>query len=852
MSRTQRSALLILFPALLFVLQAFPALAGQNNPEHTATTELLREEPEAQVAGAVSRNDIAVISSRQMDYLTDITVEDVIRRLPGVQVNRSGRPNLHGIGEDRFLVTLDGRRMATTGLGDRSVALSLLSADLIRDVEVIRFNTPDMDADALAGTINLSTRRNAATGRELRIIAGGGGNTRYLQQMSPEARFAVRYADAPRDDLSFAITLSHDVDRRGYESLSLGYGAHDFGNGTVDVYERISPALHMDERSTTAGLLHLTYNPSDITRFQVRGLFSKGRQDRIRHTNSWNANGDWLSPQATGEQGAQGHYGYSAMLNDPEILQHNVTFEGSHLLDRLVIRYNAGWAHGQTRQYRDEMVFELAGLDFEIHSHDTDRPSMLPVNIPLQEDETIDSRRIRFQYMDRVYDDHIDNTFSAGLDLELPVGPLALQAGTHARSTNKEGDFSDTRYTYLRQLTLDQFHKTRHGNFDVLDEYFIPSFVDPYSARSFYTGSRPTFMVDERRHFYRSGIRNYTASEQVYAGYGMAGLQTGPFHIMAGVRVEHTEGTYDGRLVFFDDIGSYVSSADTSVSHGYTNLFPNAQLEYAPSPSTRVVAAYSRSINRPDFNMLAPYELVHVQNETLSRGNPELDPMTSDNLNLFAEQEIAGRTLVTAGLFYKRISGYIHQTSSVIAGGPNDGWTEFKLANSDDEATIYGVEIGVQEQFRYLPGVLANMGMSANYTWSESDYEIAWRSGDVALPGHSPHAVNAALHYEQGRFSGQVTWHYTSETVHSLSSQQALVIAQPSAGETFIDRHSDGWSDLSVAFRLRISQQFRFWADVSNLLRNEYLVYDYDRDLYPVEIEKWGGIGFRAGLRFDL
>ncbi len=72
-------------------------------------------------------------------------------------------------------VTIEGVPMVSTNYQNRGIDLSLLSDDLIKAVEVSKTLRPDMDADALGGTVNL-TLRTAQPGLHYNIRANGGYN----------------------------------------------------------------------------------------------------------------------------------------------------------------------------------------------------------------------------------------------------------------------------------------------------------------------------------------------------------------------------------------------------------------------------------------------------------------------------------------------------------------------------------------------------------------------------------------------------------------------------------------------------------------------------------------------------
>ena len=56
-------------------------------------------------------------------------------------------------------ITINGVRLPSTSGTDRSVDLSLISPELLSGIELFKSPTPDMDGDALGGTVNLNILR---------------------------------------------------------------------------------------------------------------------------------------------------------------------------------------------------------------------------------------------------------------------------------------------------------------------------------------------------------------------------------------------------------------------------------------------------------------------------------------------------------------------------------------------------------------------------------------------------------------------------------------------------------------------------------------------------------------------
>ncbi len=332
--------------------------------------------------------------------------------------------------------------------------------------------------------------------------------------------------------------------------------------------------------------------------------------------------------------------------------------------------------------------------------------------------------------------------------------------------------------------------------------------------------------------------------------------------------MEYTDYESKGRLTEFDRFNRYAETTDTVRSHSRTDFFPNAQIAFAPRDLTRLRMAYSKTIERTAFEVLAPFEFVNRRDTLLFRGNPELDPVISNNLDLYLDHRLMDLGLFSVGVFYKDLSNFQifeERRIEVLKGDytgidplfENQDFTvlpvrERTFRNSDKSATLFGVELSWHQHYAFLPGFLGNFGTWINYTWSESIRETD-REYDVALLYQSPHVVNGALDYTQGRFFTQVAYHWTAEMLSGLQQMPTLAPSIDSTEGVFMDQYQDGWSDLSVTFRFRISDNFRFWADVSRLLGNERVAqYLYSRDLYPVMIDYTAGLRLEMGLRFDL
>ena len=106
---------------------------------------------------------VNVVSEEQIQELPDANAAEALGRLPGISLKRSGGEAqsvvLRGLNEKFSQIQLDGVPIPPTSAGSRGVDLSLFSINSLAGIEVTKALTPDMDADAIAGSVNLVTRK---------------------------------------------------------------------------------------------------------------------------------------------------------------------------------------------------------------------------------------------------------------------------------------------------------------------------------------------------------------------------------------------------------------------------------------------------------------------------------------------------------------------------------------------------------------------------------------------------------------------------------------------------------------------------------------------------------------------
>ena len=222
-----------------------------------------------------ARNDSSAANSvftrDDIDRLQPASVTDLLSRVPGVQVARTGgRGSLPGIfirgtKAAQSLVLVDGQRIANTTSGDSG--LQYLNVDQIERVEVLRGSRSVIyGSDAIGGVIQIFTRRNAEQGLQPRLklgvgshntwerslgLSGGDEHTRFNLGASLDETTGINsthtsfQSDGDHDayrNRSVSLNLSHSfsdeleagfnlLDNRGKSEYDNSFGRYDMASG---------------------------------------------------------------------------------------------------------------------------------------------------------------------------------------------------------------------------------------------------------------------------------------------------------------------------------------------------------------------------------------------------------------------------------------------------------------------------------------------------------------------------------------------------------------------------------------------------------------------------------------------
>ena len=851
-----RQILIAGYTAVILAVTALPAqLSAQDEADADSSTVYLNT-PHSY---GVNTHFSTALNVEDFADFGDISLSKALIRIPGVQSSRDGEINIRGVGYHSYGVSFNGMRLANTGMGTRNINPSAISLDGLQKIQITKVLDPSMDADALAGLINLDTDKVLTDGktRSVSAMLGGEANTTYISRTGPGSRGWLKYAERFSDELSVSVNLGYHQAINSWEELQLDFGAQNFGSGFVDVFNRVSPAVRIDEQGRFTTTADVFFTPDQDNSYYFRAYLNSNDQTFVSHQDSWITGGDFIDPTITGADGEQGSFMHEASRYQLQSSQLALQAGGEHDFDQFIFSYNAGWSQGRSDNQDYTFPFQIDGLNYALNLETKNRPEMEFTNREVQilDDGTVDRQFMIGQNFERTLQDHVNNLISLRTDVEMPFSSGTLKAGLSSRFSAKEGTYDQSSFEYNRTLRMISFNMLREPNRDIEvmnDSYRIPWFVNTSNARDFLESQRPLFTGDDIFNAYQSEIRNYTTDEQIYAAYAMGEFQFGDLDLKAGLRAEFSNTELEGNQITFDENGDIGTIQDDVQSETLLALFPNLQVKYGISDRNNIKVAYSRTIDRIDYFPQSPFLRIHKLDSTIFRGNPGLEPVTSDNVDLKFEQETGEAGMFSVAGFYKMLNNFVEQQQQVIGGGSQyAGYEEVEYVNSDETATVYGVEVSLEQRLLFLPGLLKNLGVFANYTWSQSSYRSVDGRDKMMLPGHSPHVINGALNYQSNRFKAQVTYYWSAPLFSQIATTQQRAPAL-GGGTYYLDRYEDGYKEMSVTASYQLAERFRLWLNANHLLNVQEISYGEERSDYPVSTYQRSGLDLRIGVRFDL
>ena len=790
-----------------------------------------------------------VVSADQVGKFPDSNIGDALKRISGINVQydqgeaRFGQ--VRGTSADLSSVTINGNRVPSAEGETRSVQLDLIPSDMIQTIEVNKVVTPDMDADAIGGSINLVTK-NSPYKRTIAATAGTGYNW-----VSGKAALNLGFTYGDRffnDKLGLMVSASYQNNPAGSDDVEMAYEKNDNGDVVLDEYEVRQYYVTRERQSYS---LALDWEINANHRIDFKGIFNNRNdwENRYRHTYKWDDEtpNEYEVIYETKSGGPDQRY---ARLERQRTM--DFTLGGEHLFGKLKMDWKASYAQaGEERPHERYLAFKKEGIAMNTDWSDIRRPYMSPADGQDILLNATNSNEFELDELTEQFEDIKEKDLKFSLNFELPLAKgryanrLKFGAKVVDKDKNKWIDFYEYKPTDEDAFLTDALGHLLNENRDGYmggDRYKVGNFVEKEYVGDLNLTDANSFEQETK---YDEMCENFEAHETVSAGYLRFDQQLGKkWNLMAGLRLENTHVTYSGYM--YDDgkesdkDESFTKTSERSKS--YLNVLPSVLLKYDASEDFKVRASFTNTLARPKYANLVPN--VIIDKEDIAFGNPELNPTLSYNFDLSAEYYFKSVGLVSAGLFYKKINDFIVDYRQNDYEYKGVTYEEMKQPRNAGDADLFGVEIAYQRDFGFIAPALKCIGFYGNYTYTYSkvkNFNFEGRENeDLRMPGSPEHTANASLYFDKAGFNVRLSYNFASDFIDEVGE------------EAFYDRYYDkvNYLDLNASYTFGKKLKTTFYAEATNLLNQPLRYYQGTPDR-SMQAEYYG-VRVNAGFKINF
>jgi len=736
----------------------------------------------------LAENVLNLVSARSIELSPDITVGNVLQRVSGVSVERSNSGDgqyaiIRGMDKRYSYTSVNGVNLPSPDDKNRAIPLDMFPAELIERLEVVKALTPKMEGDAIAGAMNL-VMKDAPDHLTLNANLSGGLSSFFVNHpfsgfshsginfKSPLDIYGNKLASPSQFQTSQLVF--HDVkvpvnlvggisignrlfnDRFGF-LIGASYSRQYRGGSTLfyepngqpgpdpapntPIFTFVHNRVYSDLQDRTGLHGKFDFNFNKDHRISLYGLFLQLDDNLHRHD------------VVTGLGGV----GEIDNLDRVQFTRKNlstVTLSGH---DKLVDKLTADWtlaysvATSRLPDWVDLAIYRPSGTSTNYLS-----------NLP----------HIWTHSQDKDKDAYLNFNYTPGKNLEFILG------GTYR-------------------------HKDRSNTYN---DWSLSSILPGVGRQVFTTIQNAQFVFNNANDQAAdtTNALNYTASEDISAGFIQGKYKIGKLQILAGVRMEFTSQSYSSQLPPTEP-GKYATFT-------YNDILPSVNLKYSLSPKQNLRLSYFAGISRPNLFELIPG--TYGGDFYTESGNYNLKHTTSDNLDFRFEDFFNATDHVFLGAFYKNIQNPIEYAFINVSSSNY----YYEPSNPSGAATNYGLEV-VGEKF------IRNWGISGNYSYTHSSVTTSKAvygrdaNGQIAttyknetrpLQGQSAHIGNLSLLYKNTSkgLEAQLSMVYTGKR---------LAIISPFLGLDFYQRAT---TQLDFSMEKKFGQHWTLFGKATNLLDN--------------------------------
>ncbi len=787
-------------------------------------------------AGRLTNTDVAVmtelksadlvavgISSQQIRMSQDRDAAQVIRRVPGVTIVGGRFVNVRGLSERYSTVTLNGIIAPSSEVDSKAFAFDLIPSNMLDRMLVYKSGSPELPGEFAGADVSIFTKsiveenftslsiqgsfRSGTTGQSAMLSkdngssdwVGGNDGSRDLPAGFPSNIRALQAGDANLNTatrnvgnpwLSRSVTASPDLRVNFDFARSIPIGSKKLDNISSISYastnQYIDGAINNFYDATNPRFKYIDTRYTQTRRLGVVSNFTFhfNPSHRIEFRNFYNQQG---LDQSTFRTGTENAIGYDVRNQSFNYLSRGIysgQLSGRHAMSDAV---NFNWIFGFNNTNADQPNYRRGRSQRSTGGTD-DFSIVIPSSASAQ-DGRFDSKLN-------------EKSYSAAGNVEIKLNPSADE--------DKQAKFITGYYLEQKDRTFNaRWVSNSWANVNSIDLALTRRPFDQiFTSETLGT----SFLLSEGTNVGPDNYDRYDGHNRLIAGY--AGIVTPfatKFRLSAGLRIEDNTQQLD----VYSETGIRIRKVDNNI----VVPMPFANLSFSLTEKMLLRVAYSKTVNRPVFRELAPFNYYDFDRNADIFGNPDLTTARIDNIDLSWEFYPTKPEKISVGVFYKKFQDPIEQ---YLAPGSN---LRYGYVNADG-ATTYGVEAEVRKSLQNSASqFLQRLTLVLNGALIKSEIVLPASKLNLersrAMQGQSPFVANAGVYYAglNNGWEASIQYNVIGDRIFAVGD-----LDNPNQYEL-----SRNQIDITVSKKL--SEHFELRFGIQDLLNQPYRIYqDSNRD----------------------
>lgn len=660
------------------------------------------------------------LGAKEMSIKGISNVQEGVKQITGISIADAGQLIVRGLGDRYSTTTLNGLPIASPNPDNKLIPLDLFPSSTVQNITVSKVYDASVFADYSGAHIDISTKENMTDDFfNVSFNAGGKFNTlgKEFYRMDRGTLFKTPSLDRSIIDMNRSdfdsyvkeqniFSTTFDVDKKNAlpefggnigtgknfdikgQTLSL-LASFSLSNETQNIYDAFTQNIEAQGNV----LDNFSYDEYTAS-LKMAGLASAGltlrERDRIGYTFFYARNASNSYQRREGVDYEDNNLIGSNSVTHIYTLQ-NHQINGLHYFGK---QWELVWggSYGKTSSEepdRRQVMFEKQN-DGTLELFDLNQQETMRYFGTLNEEEWIGNLAIKYKWTE-------NNFVTAGFSYK-----------------DKNRDFEAIRFHY----------DTRNSG--------ITNIGNIYDTSGYLNQEN---IADGHIRVIREKYSNeaYLAGTNIYAGYVQTDFYPLPSLLVnIGLRYEHSE-----QWVRYAGQGDQRYSRRRDLNKD--DIFPTVNLKYTMNDKNNLRLSVSRTVTRPSFVEMAPFEYQESYGSAYLCGNEELQNGYNYNLDLRYEHFGNNGDMFSITGYYKHLDKPIERTQTV-AGGK----TMHSFQNAE-QGMAAGIEVEMRKQ------LVKDLRVGANVSYMYTNVKLpdggVYTSKERSLQGASPILMNADLTY---------------------------------------------------------------------------------------------------------